>query len=79
MQWEALGRWLARACGPRGYRAWAALDGDDGACDVDDFDVQGLDVPGLDFPSWEHGADQEFATCRGVTPPPALPAQQCEA
>ena len=70
MQWEAAGRWLVRACGPRGYRAWAALDGDDGAGDDDDLDVQGLGAPGPDFPSWEHGADQDCATCRRLPPPP---------
>ena len=41
-------------------------------CDGDDFDVQALDGPGLDFPSWEQGADQDCAPCRGATPPRRL-------
>ena len=74
MQWEAARRWLMRACGPRGYRDWAALDGDAGEGDVDDFDAQALDVPGLDFPSWEHGADQDCVACCRATP--SSPTQQ---
>ena len=79
MQWEAAGRWLVRACGPRGYRTWTALDGDDGAGDDDDLDVQGLEAPGPDFPSWEHSADQECASCRGLPPPPSVPEEQRKA
>ena len=42
---DAVGRWLVRACGPRGYCAWAALDGDAGEGDADDLDAQALDGP----------------------------------
>ena len=45
MQWEEAGRWLVRACGPRGYRAWAALDADAGVDDADDLGAQALDGP----------------------------------
>ena len=76
MQWDTAERWLVRACGPRGYRAWAALDGDEGERAADDFGVQALNGPDLDFPSWEHGADRDCATCRGGHPA-TLFAQQC--
>ena len=68
MQWEAAGRWLVRACGPRDYRAWAAFDGDADEGDADDFDAQALNGPRLDFPSWVHGAGQDCGACVGATP-----------
>ena len=46
MQWEAAGRWLMRARGPRGYRAWAAFDGDAGEGDGSGWPRLGLSVPG---------------------------------
>ena len=72
MQCEEAGRWLVRACGPRGYRAWAALDADAGVDDADDLDAQALDGPHLDFPSWEHGADQDCGECAAAAPPRRL-------
>ena len=68
MQWEEAGRWLARASWPRGYRAWAALDGDAGEGDADDLDAPALDGPHADFPSWEHGAGHDCGACARATP-----------
>ena len=68
MGWEAAGRWLVRASGPRSYRIWAELDGDGDHADPDYLAVQGHAGANLDYLAWEHGMEQECNGCRAAPP-----------